>query len=66
MASKACLRLLDKANCTVNVFAHPFVKKSKLSRKQKARFLMDRLLQRGKASGYTIRYIKQLLEEEGY
>lgn len=67
MASKAYLKLLDKARCTVNVFvSSPFFKKPKLSREQKAQFLMKRLVEKGRASGYTIGYIKQLLWEEGY
>ena len=63
MASKAYLRLLDKARCTVNFSAGNIFDGSKpMTKTQRVNYLMARLAKFNER-GYSLEYITQLLEE---
>ena len=64
MASKAYLKLMDRAICTINFSAgNLFDHTPPLDKKERIEFLMLRLA-RFKVRGYSREYVEQLVEED--
>ena len=60
MASKAYLRLLDKARCTLNYEIEWYPKRHVLTEDERVEFISDRLT-KFKVKGYSTEYIRQLV-----